>query len=865
MSKPYDRRDIRPLPGADTSIPLVYEKPAENVIFQYDRAFRKRPGTVPFYTGPANTLAPHSRLPLNIIPLNQTVLIDQASQNALLLLHDIWAPVKLTESQQTTCTGYWYSITPGIGSDTHYYLTLYTHNTSVSVLTVDLGDPSNSATWVTFANLAATYPAYFGASSSTLALMQVGPTNGVVTKQNISAYSAVQLPTYSNAVGSLIGLWVQQPGNTQWDWNAQDDRRACATAVYTNEGVYRLHPRGALFFCNGYREVRPGPWVWSTTFLNGLPSPTPSGTGLTGTYSWVAGSKTTLQSGEVVYGDVSGTFQASGIVLANQGAQFTNSSRFRIEDVNFLFPVEYATNTTGTLSNGGTVVTTTAHDFQVGEQVAFFSGGSPNGRQLAIVASVPTSTSFTLSLPTSYGVTSITLNGTSYITNGLGIIVYRTKANGSVYYEGLDLSPTQFVGTFTDAIADSSLGPQLTQVSYTRYPAPYMCYGLAKHQGRICVLTNWQVNNATTQTKPVKTLSLAFSIAASSQIYPLENSVNIPNSRTAKGTGLMSVNDTLYIFLDNGIFYIQGQLNDTALNNPTYALYQLSGDSIGCVAPNSLAKVGDIVYFMTASGPARLEGTRVDLEFGKPINKDLLATCNDFSQVVSYYWAAKRLLLFMAPTTIDTGDLGTVNSTKPRPVTNATAVFVYDLKANRWARWNGVNMYGGMCEFNGDLYYVSIPPDADTNATSSYQVYRMTSAAGPDDSGTPITMRYYTMWEDDGAPGVDKSYNRLQIFSAEGTDGQNFGLTIKTEKNWVEGVYDDNFTVSDFLQNSGYGQVSYGNQPYGSPELPDKVYPLSNQKAKSKRVTLENANREQVSVTAVMLEESSKYVTMKDD
>lgn len=300
---------------------------------------------------------------------------------------------------------------------------------------------------------------------------------------------------------------------------------------------------------------------------------------------------------------------------------------------------------------------------------------------------------------------------------------------------------------------------------------------------------------------------------------------------------------------------------------------------VGCTDSRSIIDIDGTIYFRSSLGMAALRGTSISYDWSAPVN-DIL-TNSPTLRTSCYYWRSKNLLLVsvLNPLTLKNWDGGTnydgatdttlgLSSTSFRSVYLAGPqpgfTLVYDLETERWAHWD-VDTYNGAVEIFGDL--IVSPPLA--NNTNQTYLTRYSDACNWTDSGTPFTARYYSEWFDGGVPSVDKSFNRAQVFSTDTVEagGQGFKLTVSTERDWAPGLTVDKFVdITDFKVGTAYGETPYDTQPYGDPELSEKVFPLSNQRCKSLRVVIENSEpNRNIAINAVSVEVQPKYVNMKDE
>lgn len=487
-------------------------------------------------------------------------------------------------------------------------------------------------------------------------------------------------------------------------------------------------------------------------------------------------------------------------------------------------------------------------------------------------------------------ITSPVTGGYNFPTSSSGRI-YRTKAGGDVFYLLTTLTKAQFAVPFpvaihTDNALDSTLTTQYTITAYTRYPTPATTHSITLHQGRLVALAsssnfwftsystpmyNTGYTNAEAPYEPPiapTAPTVVFSPASSHHYLPPENSFTLPTNDTP--IGVISVDNTLYVFLDKSVWYVQGVLSSDV---GSYTVHQLTGD-IGCTSPRSIVRVGQSVFFMSQQGLAEISGTTISFQVGDPLQREL----SDSAAVACYSWNALGLLLVSANTYVryyadrsSTNFIpaaGRPNAARPYAyyVTAKPRTFVYSFNAKKWAVWD-IDCYNGAAEYGDDLIFLPSLPSA-TTPDAPVVAQRMSTACNWTDSGVPFTARYYTQWYDGGNPTTDKSFNRGQIFSTDTAEagGQGFKLTVRSERDWQQGLTVDEMELLDFKVDHAYAEQPYDSQPYGDPELSEKVFPLSNQKMKSMRLVIENSEpNRNIAINGVSVEVAPKYVNMKDE
>lgn len=845
MPAPYTKNISAPLPPPREDTTVNYVQLPENVQWLSGvRGFHKRPGSVPFSLVPRNASL-ETILTIGVVPTPETYRPFVSGDTNI---PDTVAP--------TILVGRFYNTVPSTNNafialrkaraiqfDTTLDTFLTRHPTDSASIAYSYRRPYNGSTASTVVNTLTTTIGELVVGTDTLVngrgqaaalAITAGPSNH--RKHDVSAIFLV--PNTENLythVADVVG------GNAATVFSSAFRLINGGRLDYltVNGSVFVAGCGGTVYGFDGYRTYIAGALPGDVPFGFEFSAESLSGTIPPGTYKYLTTNKIVFPSGETIEGiPATDTFVLGGDGYAQIIGQIPPTTNRPYRNT------EWTTATTGTAS---AVVLNESHDLQVGETITFFIAGARATRYVTAVSGQ------TITLNAS-----LALSGTSYLTIGGGFTVYRTKKDADVYYQVAELSPTQFTAGYTDMTADSALVTAYIEAAVVQGPPPGTglenyrltgesgtgAVGACVHQGRICVLYNNTV---------------AFSSAESAFYWDPANSFTIEG---VIPQGVASIGDILYIFFSDRIYYVQGRLNSTSDADPTYAVALLT-DQYGCKDPKSIIKVGDSVWFVSQRGLARLSGTSVSFDEGVAIHPTLV-----HPQVVTaaYFWRAKNLLLLSANQMELAGPTSSPNLSNYqyyRVVNGAPITLVYDFNAQKWSRWN-IDTFNGAAEYDGDLLVV---PTNSPNETDGVFIKRLSDGCNWTDSGVPFTARYYTQWYDDGDPGTDKSFNRLAVFSTdtEEAGGQGFSLTVRTEKNWGRGSTLDSFSTDAFKVGQGYAETPYATQPYGDPELPMKVFPLSNQKVKSLRVVLENAepNRD-FCINAVELESATKYLNMKD-
>lgn len=877
---PYDKQVEAPLNPPDASVPLVQKQLPENIMWLSDgRGFRKRPGSLPFAVSQALTddlegefVHTYRNWPCALLlvrtpatslqrasygtqdtkggTFNDPYTLISVQWNGLATLQRRLAMTLSQDKVFSRAFG-------GTNSDSNYYV--YSNGSMTPLSTVA---PSTSVGSLAAA-ISPTATANQWAQQQELALLLKPETTG---------------KTYFPTANVRKPWWVYQQkevfnsANSNFGFRGVGGNSDRYDAVNLSGNVFVSGAGSTVLHYDGHRSYVAGAQNLSVPIDVGGGNLTSAGVGaLTGTYKYFWTHVMRMPSGEVVEGVPSPVYSIT-TAAENVNVNYFNSTAFTT-----IFTKEYKYEAYSFTTAGGTVATITvnqAHNLEPGEYITFFINGARTVGQIQTVSGQ------VLMLATA--LTGVP-GGTIWFSTGGGLRLYRTKTNGSVFYVRYDLAGPAQVNTpapFTqlvDSAADNTLGTQYADTSFDRSAPPQNVTALAEHQGRLCILTN-------TSSAPEASIangmspSLCFTSASSAFYFPSGNYVSLPQTGYQnKARGLISINDTLYMFMNSSIVCILGKLD----SQPTYSVQTLSS-TLGCVDSRALIKIGSTIYFRSQEGLTMLSGNQMDSQWSAPIRKYLTSK----TKTSLYYWPSKNLLLVSLLEPLEemswSADNGNFFATDYSPATDTAPgvnyftpqgsfyhpgsvpakTLVYNLTNQKWAVWN-IDTYNGAVEVDGDL--VVAPPLGSTSDPSYF--IRISENCNWTDSGTAFTARYYSNWFDNSQPAVDKTFNHVTLFSTdtEEAGGQDFQLTVKTERDWSPGNVLYNKTLTDFRYGEGYAEQPYATTPYGDPERPYKMLPLGNDKVKSLRVILENseANNDFV-INAMELEGANPYSDSTD-
>jgi hypothetical protein len=740
------------------------------------------------------------------------------------------------------------SLSRGVArDDSHYYFSYYGGSVA------DVGIPSEPSSVVLAGELA--FP-YRDSDRPQYPVVSVAPTGS-----NRLSYGQ---PYHSLDFFSLSG-------NAVYVYGTSDISEGSPSAIPSEAGVFVGGVGGAPMHFDGLSVYYPG--ACNLSYRSQGVFATAAG-GLTGTFQYYVVHVVKLPSGEELEGEPSSSESA---VLAAQQTVFSAAPNTvfmdAVSDTTSLLETNERVYRLGTFSTttaaGPGVVNITfsvvkgTNTPKVGDTVYFFNLATGISQSSSILA-LPASDTLTVQL-------SSAISGTTYFCLGGFLRLYRTKAGGDTFYR---LRDTPYgVTPANDNTADSSLTIEYAPTATLRSPPPANSWALVEHQERLCIISTataavgqklFDPIANTVSYYSVSVPTLWFSSALSKFHFDPDNTVSFTVRPGEVPTGLCSVGDTLYVFFSSSIYSIIGALSDAT----TYTV-NLITDALGCISSDSIVEISGSIFFMSSRGLQELRGSTLSAEVGWPVRR-LFSARNGVTRIA--YWRTENLLLVSGDEVrqIRPNSIGVRSGFR---VSSEPRTYVYSFEANKWAVWN-ISILHGCTEYDGDLLVWAPPqvgPLTNMFKMGAYdaQLLRLSAKCNWTDSGKPFTARYFSEWYDAGIPSVDKSFDRAQIFSTDTREagGQGFKLTVRTERDWQPGLTVDKFEdITDFKVDTGYAEQPYDSQPYGDPELSQKVLPLSNQRCKSLRLVVENSEpNRNFAINGVAVEVSPKFVNMKDE
>lgn len=429
-----------------------------------------------------------------------------------------------------------------------------------------------------------------------------------------------------------------------------------------------------------------------------------------------------------------------------------------------------------------------AHTLKVGDTAYLYDKNLSAYRELEVLAV----TSSTVTLSSS---TTISVDDNKIISNNLKINIYRAEVVGGVDpalsdYQLVETIPNNsFASTqsYKDEVIPANLGASYVQPAKTPYTPPRGKY-----------LTQWrnQLIVAGDPSQPTRFYYSEFADVTSPENFPASNFADVPQGGGGRITGIASLDRNLFVFLQNRIYVVEGNLAEDV-----YRVDTLS-DSVGCVAHATIKEIDGNIIFLSEKGVYRIYRASTTYAIQKisgPLDPILeVGANNDFrsshKRATSAVWiAANKYMLFLPSETTSAG------------VTYADSdsrVFVYDIDNGEWYRWNNINALGGMVEFDDgsgkDVIWFQ-----SRNASSVNPLHRFNltnSEIDYADHVDAVDFSYLPQWDFQQAPNTRKIYSDIGLdtfkSSAQLAFDPSGDITITTYRDFNDAASEVSFTVS---------------------------------------------------------------------
>ena len=350
----------------------------------------------------------------------------------------------------------------------------------------------------------------------------------------------------------------------------------------------------------------------------------------------------------------------------------------------------------------------------------------------------------------------------------------------------------------------------------------------------------------------------AASLEIGSEYFPDDdNAAIVESSFGDKITSIAPLKDVLYIFHENSIHTLSGDIK--ALSGVSYKIDLLTTEGgIGCKAHATVQEYKSNLFFLSENGIYSINNSSgYPEEISAPIQPEF-KKLNSYTKQksLSFNWVKENVMLFAIPLEISNGTALATSSAK---------IFAYDTNKNAWLEWDNIECSGGIALLDNKVYFSTRSAHSSTNLIES-QLYIMQDTGSTydyTDHASPINFVYKTNWEALGEPTVPKKFLRLKMYamdSDETFESSSFILDVKVQRNYVR---DDIGTISmDFagISGGGWGIAQWGSSSWGSSVLQGLKTKLPSGKTRSLLLNFENKTiNENVLISGYELEIATPY------
>jgi len=391
-----------------------------------------------------------------------------------------------------------------------------------------------------------------------------------------------------------------------------------------------------------------------------------------------------------------------------------------------------------------------------------------------------------------------------------------------------------------------------------RHDLPPMCKYITNHQGCL-VLSNRVRKDSNGNIVTDSPTEIFFSLVQFNNItgeigteyFPNNtNSVLLEGINGGEITGIKTLKDNLYIFHNNTVSTLAGDIAVSGNQSLRQDLLSSQGET-GSFSPHALQEYEGNLTFLSEEGlmtistsqpfPVELSANIKPLMIDKKINR---------KGVVSFFTADDDIMGFMLPV----HDSGYPNDIFIN--TALTSTYVFDVKNKAWHTWTNVDISGGIERVNTKTYFVS-----RNNGKIHINIFKkednVTDFA---DHVDPIKTTIVTSWDSLGDPAVFKKYIRMNLLitdSNEKFDGASFKLNLFLRKDFSTvdiGPVVFNSSVLGGWGITEYGVSGWGDRPFHS--VKTKLFG----KAKSIAFKFENEElNENILISGYTMETASPY------
>ena len=420
-----------------------------------------------------------------------------------------------------------------------------------------------------------------------------------------------------------------------------------------------------------------------------------------------------------------------------------------------------------------TITVDAGHQLEIGDVVTFLD--------TSVSALFATQRTVTGTAATTVTVDGAVVNvaDNSIISNGLTIEIFRTKNNSGFFYYLADLPNDNSAAsiTFTDTIVDASIGDEFIEPD--RQPDPPPKGGIIELHQNIPIITHNMDN-------PNR---LYYADLLNPEGFPeATNYRDLYGRRGGEITAVAPNIAGLEVWFPEGHYRLVGEIVDEVFS------FRRISDIIGCKAHATVRQLeNDQIHWLSNIGPRWITpGGRPQIP-GFGIDELVHQHGDESDMFVLEHAVAvdnpfeKMMLLYLPVEDSNSGNVYANSNSE---------VWVLDYKvpsAPRWAGpWTNINMAGGaLCDDHGRLSFVERRFDAvNSNVVRNISYFHdRNDDFDQMDHQNPIESEYAPGWEDYGAKSRMKIFNWIRIYSMDINRLSGFTLTVRIERDWLEGTY----------------------------------------------------------------------------
>lgn len=434
------------------------------------------------------------------------------------------------------------------------------------------------------------------------------------------------------------------------------------------------------------------------------------------------------------------------------------------------------------------------------------------------------------------------------IAASISIRLYRTKSGGNLFYALDELVNDSGSATmaYVDNVVDSSLGDIYVDPFTTREIGLSGCKYSAIWRG--LQITTGQYDTPNT---------VYFSDIESPEYFPaFNNSFDIVTRSGKPITGVKSLDNALYIFTEDAIIVVTGDLTAGSFVVDTF-----SDEGIGCTAHATIQEIDGELWFLSSSGIYSISQKGLMEKSSKISPEFHIGSAFNFDQAISFNWIDQRQFVLCMPVTLEDGSGDQYTSV------TSSKIFVYDRFWESWNEWNSFDFTGGIVEYRNKIFLGSRDVDIPTGTVKRHtsKIHNTGLTYDYADHTEAIDFTYKTHWETLGEPSMFKKYRRIKIYALDASlddfESQDFTLSCSVENDYAAVAVSD--IVFDFGGGSaGWGNSSWGSFPWGEVRLFNLKHKLNQKKSKAARIVFNNSTvNENVLISGYELDIAVPYRT----